>query len=101
MIRNLQFDFEEQALADQNSSVFYDSGLTLKFSFSSLDQWWVTARCLSGESVFVESGLSLTLDKQLKIYGSVENITGIGISVPDFDQPVGTVVSMGIQCTFN
>ena len=101
LIRNLQFDFEEQALADQNSSVFYDSGLTLKFSFSSLDQWWVTARCLSGESVFVESGLSLTLDKQLKIYGSVENIAGIGISVPDFDQPVGTVVSMGIQCTFN
>jgi hypothetical protein len=56
---------------------------------------------LSGESVFVESGLSLTLDKQLKVYGSVENITAIGISVPDFDQPVGTVVSMGIQCTFN
>jgi hypothetical protein len=101
LIRNLQFDFEEQALMDQNSSVFYDSGLTVKLSFTSVDQWWMTARCLSGESVFIESGLSLTFDKELKVYSSVENIAGIGISVPDFDQPVGTVISGGLQYTFN
>jgi hypothetical protein len=86
---------------DQNSSVFYDSGLTVKLSFTSVDQWWMTARCLSGESVFIESGLSLTFDKELKVYSSVENIAGIGISVPDFDQPVGTVISGGLQYTFN
>jgi len=101
LIRNLQFDFEEQALVDQNSSVFYDSGLTVKFGFTSVDQWWMTARCLSGESVFIESGLSLILDKELKVYGSVENIAGIGISVPDFDQPVGMIISGGLQYTFN
>jgi hypothetical protein len=101
LIRNLQFDFSEQVLMDQNSYMFYDSGLTLKLSFTSFDQWWVTARCLSDEPLFIESGLSLTLDKQLKVYGSVENIAGIGISVPNFDQPVGTVTSIGIQCCFN
>ncbi len=101
LMRNLQVDFEEQALVDQNSSVFCDSGLTIKLSFTSVDQWWMTARCLSGESVFIESGLSLTLDKELKVYGSVENIAGIGISVPNFDQPVGTVISGGLQYIFN
>jgi hypothetical protein len=101
LIRNLQFDFEEQALVDQNSSIFYDSGLTVKLRFTSVDQWWVTARCLSDEPVFIESGLSLMLDKELKVYGSVENIAGIGISVPDSDQPVGTVISGGLQYTFN
>jgi hypothetical protein len=101
LIRNLQFDFEEQALVDQDSSVFYDSGLTVKLSFTSVDQWWVTSRCLSGESIFIESGLSLTLNKELKVYGSVENIAGIGISVPNFDQPAGTVISGGLQYAFN
>ncbi|HXL72210.1 MAG TPA: hypothetical protein VN963_01175, partial [bacterium] len=38
LIRNLQFDFEEQTLIDQNLAVFYDSGLTLKFSFTPVDQ---------------------------------------------------------------
>jgi hypothetical protein len=100
-LQNLQFDFEEQALMDQNSSMFYDSGLTVKFSFTRVDQWWVTGRCLSNEPVFLESGLAFTLDKQLKVYGSIENIAGIGISVPNFDQPVGTVISAGFQYHFD
>jgi hypothetical protein len=45
--------------------------------------------------------LSLTLNKELKVYGSVENIAGIGISVPNFDQPAGTVISGGLQYAFN
>jgi len=99
-VNHLQINLEEQVLVDQNSTTFYDSGGTLKISFARFDEWWLTGRCLSGEAVFLESGLACAISKELKVYGSVENIAGIAGSVPDFDQPAGTVLSAGFQGTF-
>jgi hypothetical protein len=101
LVRSFQLDGEERILADGFGTLRYDTGLTCRLRLTSQDEEWVRGRCFSGEPLFLEGGAAYSFGKELKIYGSVENLTAIPLALPDPDSPTGLVASFGVQYSAN